>query len=61
MALAIEKSVSRLKDFPLLGPSGRVVGTREIRVSRTPYLVAYRVDATAVTILRLINNKQQAF
>ena len=43
-----------LRDFPSMGRPGRVAGTRELIVSKTDYIVAYRVSAR-VEILAFIN------
>ena len=48
---AIVISVGRLADHPGLGRPGRVHGTRELVVPRTPYIVAYTVIETQVMIL----------
>jgi toxin ParE1/3/4 len=55
----IEQQVERLLDYPQLGRSGRVRGTRELVINRTPYVVAYRVTATTITVLRVLHGAQQ--
>ena len=35
--------VGELKDHPHLGRPGKVAGTRELAITATPYIVAYRV------------------
>ena len=59
MAAEIEKTIERLEDNPRCGPDGRVVGSRELRVLRTPYLLAYRIKGETVLILRLFHEKQR--
>lgn len=51
----IGEQVNELARFPEMGRSGRVAGTRELVVSRTPYIVAYRVESTTVRILRVLH------
>ena len=54
--------VARIADlelFPLMGRTGRIEGTRELIVSRTPYLVAYRLRDTDVEILRVLHGRQR--
>ena len=48
---AIIAAVGRLADHPRLGRPGRVEGTRELVVPRTPYIVAYAVLDEQVMIL----------
>ncbi|HYU18441.1 MAG TPA: type II toxin-antitoxin system RelE/ParE family toxin [Chloroflexota bacterium] len=43
-------AVGTLAELPERGRVGRVPGTRELVVSRTPYVVAYRVGERAVEI-----------
>ena len=47
----IEKSVSLLGSTPAIGRPGRVVGTRELAVPQTPFVVTYREKAGDVTVL----------
>ncbi|HEX5328515.1 MAG TPA: type II toxin-antitoxin system RelE/ParE family toxin [Acetobacteraceae bacterium] len=56
---AIESAVRRLIDHPHIGRKGRVKGTRELVVSGTPYVIAYRVEPDAVLILALLHGAQQ--
>jgi toxin ParE1/3/4 len=46
-------AVTRLGEFPASGRSGRVPETRELVVSS--YIVAYRVKAGAVQVLRVLH------
>ena len=55
----IKQQVGLLSETPRIGRPGRVRGTRELVISRTPYLVAYRVTATTVTILRVLHGARQ--
>lgn len=50
----IYEAVEQLKQYPSLGRAGRIPGTRELVVSRTPYIVPYRVRGTVVEILRVL-------
>jgi toxin ParE1/3/4 len=59
MGDAIEAAVARLADHPHSGRPGRVPGTRELVVSGTPYVVAYRVEPAAVVILRVLHGTQR--
>ncbi|SRR5579875_2814416 len=50
---AVFEAVSRLAFAPYLGRRGRVSGTRELVMRRTPYIVAYTVDGERVVILEV--------
>jgi len=52
-------AVAGLLRFPEVGRSGRRAGTRELVVSRTPYVVAYRVRAERIEILRVLHGRQR--
>jgi toxin ParE1/3/4 len=51
--------VDQLAPHPNLGRLGRVLGTRELVVARTPYIVAYRIEEAAVVVLRVLHGAQQ--
>ena len=54
----IAQQLEVLTDHPEFGRPGRVDGTRELVISRTPYLVAYRILGDAVRILRVLHGRQ---
>ena len=51
----IESAANALAEHPHLGRVGRVAGTRELIVARTPFIVAYRVMKGRVEILAVIH------
>ncbi len=55
----IVTSVGRLGTNPSLGRRGRVLGTRELMISGTPYLVPYRVRGDTVQILRVFHGARK--
>jgi toxin ParE1/3/4 len=55
----IRGSVERLAARPGLGRPGRIEGTRELVVPRTPYIVAYTVIGDAVMILSVIHSSRR--
>ena len=55
----IERQIGQLAEQPQLGRTGRVKGTRELVIGRTPYIVAYRIDKGQVTIVRVLHGAQQ--
>jgi len=55
----IERRVEGLTQFPELGRPGRIDGTRELVISGTPYIAAYRIVGDTVRILRVLHGAQQ--
>jgi addiction module RelE/StbE family toxin len=55
----IQARVEGLAQFPEMGRVGRVEGTRELVISRTPYIAAYRIAGDTVRILRVLHGAQQ--
>jgi toxin ParE1/3/4 len=53
MVAQIVSSSEQLLSHAAMGRSGRVPGTRELVVSRTPYIVPYRVRGQEIEILRV--------
>jgi plasmid stabilization system protein ParE len=48
-------AVAQLSEQPGLGRPGRVPGTRELIMLKTPYVVPYRVRGGAVEVLRVFH------
>ena len=48
-------SVDILARHPFAGRSGRVAGTRELVITGTPFLVAYRIEKREVRILAVLH------
>ena len=55
----IRNAVTRLARLPSLGRPGRVAGTRELVISRAPYIVAYRVQDAVVQIITILHSAQK--
>lgn len=55
----IRDAVSRLARFPESGRPGRVLGTRELVIAGTPYIVPYRVTGGAVQIITILHGAQR--
>ena len=53
------EAVGQLAEQPGLGRPGRVHGTRELVVSKTRYIVPYRVRGDAVEILRVFHTSRR--
>lgn len=59
LSAEIRLQVRQLRDQPLIGRPGRVSGTRELVISRTPFIVIYRLTETRIEILRVLHGAQQ--
>ncbi|TXT41411.1 MAG: addiction module antitoxin [Comamonadaceae bacterium] len=55
----IEHQVDMLMQHPQMGRPGRMKGTRELVISRTPFIVVYRVKGTRIEVIRLLHSSQQ--
>ena len=51
----IWESTQLLSHHPMAGREGRVAGTRELVISGTPFVVAYRVEKKEVWILAVLH------
>ncbi|WP_404404991.1 type II toxin-antitoxin system RelE/ParE family toxin [Pelagibacterium halotolerans] len=54
----LETQIARLQDYPFSGREGRLNGTRELIVVRTPFVVIYKVD-DVVEVLRVLHGAQR--
>ena len=48
---AISRRVERLASLPRIGRPGRVEGTRELVIVRTPYMVIYHIENDAAVVI----------
>ena len=48
-----------LPENPQIGRAGRVPGTRELVVAKTPYIVPYRIQRTTIQPLRVYHGAQR--
>jgi toxin ParE1/3/4 len=48
-----------LAENPHMGRPGRVPGTRELVIPRTPYIVPYRVQGEALQVLRVFHSARR--
>jgi toxin ParE1/3/4 len=51
----IVSAVERLEQFPQMGRTGRVTGTRELVVTGTPFIAAYRLKRDSVQVLAVLH------
>jgi len=49
------KAVNLLKDHPQIGRPGRILDTRELIITGTPYFIPYRVKNNNIEILRVFH------
>lgn len=56
---AIRNQVTLLGEHPELGRIGRVKGTRELVITATPYIVAYRVKTDIIEVLRVLHGSRK--
>jgi toxin ParE1/3/4 len=59
VVLNIIGSIEQLVDHPQMGRAGRVLGTRELVVPRTPYIVPYRIRNNRLQVLRLYHGARK--
>ena len=55
----IFSAVGMLTRHPFAGREGRVQGTRELAVARTPYVIAYRIRQEEIQILAVLHGAQR--
>jgi toxin ParE1/3/4 len=56
---AMAAQISTLAEQPDIGRPGRRAGTRELVISRTPFVAVYRVSGQRIEVLRLLHGSQQ--
>ncbi|CAN7597167.1 type II toxin-antitoxin system RelE/ParE family toxin [Trinickia sp. LjRoot230] len=55
----ISTQVRQLIQFAETGRPGRIEGTRELVISRTPYIAAYRIIGDTVRVPRVLHGARQ--
>jgi toxin ParE1/3/4 len=48
-----------LAEHPRMGRPGRVPGTRELVISKTPYIVPYRLRGSTIQVLRVYHSARR--
>lgn len=54
----IREQADILREYPAIGRPGRLEGTRELVVSRYPYIIAYREKGAGVEILLVVHTSR---
>jgi toxin ParE1/3/4 len=57
--LHVRNSAAMLADQPNIGRPGRITGTRELVVTRFPYILPYRVRNGSVEVLRVFHTARK--
>ena len=56
--LKIINAVSQLERFPEIGRRGRVVGTKELIIPSTPFIIIYRLKDSVLEILTILHHSR---
>ncbi len=59
ITMQIVGSVQQLGAFPMSGRAGRVPGTRELVIPKTPFIVAYAIENVRIVILAVYHSARQ--
>jgi toxin ParE1/3/4 len=59
VAKRIVRSIDFLQRHPEMGRSGRMVGTRELVVPDTPYIILYRVRRERLDLIAVFHGRQK--
>jgi toxin ParE1/3/4 len=60
IAKKILESITLLTQHPALGKKGRLVDTRELIVSGTPYIIPYTIKNNTIEILRVYHSSRKS-
>ena len=58
VAAEILSQVESLLTHPTRGRAGQVAGTCELAIGRYPYVVAYRIHAEEIQVLRVLHDRR---
>jgi len=53
--LRVIDSLAHLGEHPEMGRAGRIAGTREWVIPKTPFIAAYRISGKAIQVLRVLH------
>lgn len=51
--------IDQLKRFPESAPAGRIEGTRELVIPRTPFIVVYSIEANIINVVAVVHGSQR--
>lgn len=55
----IENALEALSSFPEMGRQGRITGSRELVISKTPFILPYRIRKNRIEILGIIHGNRR--
>lgn len=55
----IFEAIDLLERYPMAGRKGRIEGTREMVIPRTPFIVAYSIAGNEIHILAVLHGAQR--
>lgn len=53
------EAADQLIDFPMMGRTGRKVGTRELIIPKYPYLMVYRLTAAKIIVIAVAHQSKK--
>jgi addiction module RelE/StbE family toxin len=59
IARRILQAVDLLQNHPAIGRPGRVMGTRELVIPNTPYIVAYRIKRERLELVAVLHGHER--
>jgi plasmid stabilization system protein ParE len=52
-------AIDLLETYPMAGRKGRIAGTREMVVPRTPFIIAYKIESSEVHVLAILHTSRR--
>ena len=59
VAATILQAVELLRNQPRVGRPGRILGTRELVIPRTSYIIPYRIQGETLELLAVFHGRQR--
>lgn len=59
IAERVQEAVEYLLEYPNMGRTGRVLNTRELIISGTPFIIVYRIVVPKIQILRMLHHARK--
>ena len=55
---SVDRATRLLVDMPNMAKAGRMAGTREMLIGRTPYIAVYKITDEEIVIVRIVHGHQ---